>query len=66
MSTSLMKQRALLVILLATCDRALEAFQAADNATDTDFVTDLERIVLRSRDELEVLNAKIAASSASS
>jgi hypothetical protein len=58
---TLKQQRALLVILLATCDRALEAFQAADNQLDTDFMADLERIMVRSQDELVVLNKKIAA-----
>jgi hypothetical protein len=36
-------------------DKALEAFQAADNPLDTEFVTELERIIQRSRDELAVL-----------
>lgn len=49
------QQRALLAILLATCDRALEAFTAADNAVDTSFVHDLEHIIARTRQELEAL-----------
>ena len=49
------QQRALLVILLATCDRALEAFTAADNPLDESFVADLERIAARTRQEIEAL-----------
>ena len=49
------QQRALLVILLATCERALEAFNAADNPLDESFVTDLERIAARTRQEIEAL-----------
>ena len=49
------QQRALLVILLATGERALEAFTAADNALDESFVADLERIVARTRQEIEAL-----------
>ena len=60
---TLNQQRALLVILLATSERALEAFQAADNDVDAAFVGDLERIIVRSRGELDTLNEKIAASS---
>jgi hypothetical protein len=57
---SLAQQRALLVILLATSERSLEAFQAADNPIDTGFVADLERIITRSRAELVQLDKKIA------
>jgi hypothetical protein len=49
------QQRALLLILLATCERALEAFSAADNALDESFVGDLEHIVARTRQELKAL-----------
>jgi hypothetical protein len=59
--SSLAQQRALLVILLATSERALEAFQASDNPLDATFVADLERILARSRAELVELNKKIAA-----
>jgi hypothetical protein len=52
------QQRALLVILLATCDRALEAFTVADNPLDESFVTDLERIAARTRKEIEALANK--------
>jgi hypothetical protein len=42
----------MLTILLATSERALEAFQAADNPVDDEFVRDLERIIERTRGEL--------------
>ncbi len=42
----------MLRILLAAAERALEAFQAADNPVDDEFVEDLERIVDRTRAEL--------------
>jgi hypothetical protein len=47
------QQRNILLILLATGERALEAFRAADNPIDREFVVELERIVQRTRDELE-------------
>ena len=46
----------MLLILLATAERALEAFQAADNPADNDFVADLERIVIRTRAELAAMD----------
>lgn len=52
------QQRAVLTVLLATCERALEAFHVADNLTDDSFVADLERIIARSRQELEALASK--------
>ena len=47
-----------MLILIATCERALEAFQAADNQIDEEFVADLERIMIRTRSELEAFAAK--------
>ena len=38
-----------------TCERALEAFQVAENVKDKAFVEDLERIIARTRRELEAL-----------
>jgi hypothetical protein len=52
------KQRAMLAILLAASERALEAFSVADNPLDESFVTDLERIVARTRQELEAISHK--------
>jgi len=45
----------MLTILLATCGTALQAFAAADNPVDRELVADLEKIALRTRNELEVL-----------
>ena len=49
------QQRAILTILLATGQRALEAFQAADNVADESFVDALERIIARTKAELDAL-----------
>ena len=51
---------ALLRILIATGERAVAAFEAADNAVDADFVLELERIIARSRDELATLTEHYA------
>ncbi|MGZ8794283.1 MAG: hypothetical protein ACXW0F_06545 [Gaiellaceae bacterium] len=48
----------MLLILLATCERALEAFQVAENIRDETFVDDLERIIARTREELEALHER--------
>jgi hypothetical protein len=45
----------MLTILLATCETALQAFTAADNPVDAGLVADLERVVVRTRRELEGL-----------
>jgi hypothetical protein len=50
----------MLIILLAACERALEAFQAADNPVDAEFVFDLERIIARTKQELEGFASRIA------
>jgi hypothetical protein len=41
------REVALLKILIATGEKALEAFQASDNPLDTDFVADLDRVITR-------------------
>ena len=51
------KQIAVLTILLATCETTLEAFAAEDNRLDEQLVQDLERVVERTRRELEALAA---------
>jgi len=55
----LLRDRALLVLLIATSERALEAFQASNNSLDRGFVADLERIIARSHDEFGALNEKL-------
>jgi hypothetical protein len=51
------KQIAMLTILLATCETTLQTFAAADNRLDEQLVQDLERVVDRTRRELEALTA---------
>lgn len=46
---------ALLTILIACGEKAIEAFQASDNSVDADFLTELERVIARSRKELAAL-----------
>jgi hypothetical protein len=41
--------------LIATGEKAIEAFQASDNPVDVNFLADLERIIARSRQELGAL-----------
>jgi hypothetical protein len=45
----------MLTILLATCETALQAFRAADNSVDAELVADLEKMVARTRQELEAI-----------
>lgn len=61
MASDTQRHIAMLRILLATCETALDAFHAADNPVDADFVEDLERITERTRKELAAL---VSASSA--
>jgi hypothetical protein len=49
---------ALLRILIACGEKAIEAFQASDNIQDRQLLADLERVVERSRNELAVLLAE--------
>lgn len=55
------QQRAVLVILLAACERALAAFQVAENVTDDSFVDDLERVIERTRGEIAALTEEMEA-----
>jgi hypothetical protein len=55
-SESPQREAALLRILIATGEKAIEAFQASANPKDTGFLSDLERIIQRSREELAVLD----------
>jgi hypothetical protein len=58
----LVKQRSMLVILIAACTTARTAFEAADNAVDAELVADLSKMIERSESELEKLAEKIAGS----
>ena len=49
------QEMALLAILIACGEKAIEAFQASDNPVDGDFLADLGRIIERSRNELVAL-----------
>ena len=49
------QQVAILRILLATCLTTLDALNAAGNPVDEEFVADLERLIGRTRRELEAL-----------
>jgi hypothetical protein len=62
---ALTQARSLLLLLLATCQQALLALEAAANELDIDMTEDLTAMIARSERELEVLNAKISAASAS-
>jgi len=48
------KERSMLKILLATCETTRDALTAADNAVDQALLTDLERMIERTRAELGV------------
>jgi hypothetical protein len=49
------QEMALLTILIACGEKAIEAFQASDNPVDADFLAELERVMKRSRTELLAL-----------
>ena len=49
------QEMALLAILIACGEKAIEAFQASDNPVDGDFLVDLVRVIDRSRNELVAL-----------
>jgi hypothetical protein len=55
----LVRQRSMLVILIAACTTARTAFEAADNVVDADLRADLNRMIERSEGELEKLSAAI-------
>jgi hypothetical protein len=60
--SQLVKQRSMLVILIAACTTARTAFEAADNAVDAQLLRDLSTMIERSETELEKLSGKIEAS----
>lgn len=55
------QELALLRILIACGERAIEAFQASDNVKDAELLADLERVIERSRKEHDGLVARQAA-----
>lgn len=54
------KHLAMLRILYGACVAALDAFRAADNPIDEQLVIDLEKMVERTKDEIERLAAHLA------
>jgi hypothetical protein len=50
--TDIVQQRSMLVILLAACTAAQTAFEAADNAIDTELRDDLDKMIARTEAEL--------------
>ena len=59
--TELVKQRSMLVILIAACSTAKTAFEAADNPVDAQLCADLGTMIQRSERELEKLSQRIQA-----
>jgi hypothetical protein len=49
------QQIAMLMILQATCETTLQAFDAAGNPLDKDFALGLARIIARTQQEIDVL-----------
>ena len=57
------QETAMLTILIAAGEKAIEAFHASANPVDADFLIDLERVVERSRKELMALTQNSSTSS---
>jgi hypothetical protein len=57
--TELVKQRSVLVILIAACTSAETTFEAADNVVDADLRADLTKMIERSEAELKKLSQRI-------
>lgn len=55
----LVQQRSMLLILIAACNTARTAFEAADNAVDAELLADLTRMIERSEGELERLSRRL-------
>ena len=55
----LVKQRSMLVILIAACSTAKTAFEAANNLVDVDLLADLSKMIERSEAELGKLTGEI-------
>jgi hypothetical protein len=60
------QQLSMLRILYGTCAAALDAFRAADNAVDAQLVADLEKMVERTRLEIESMAERLAGTGAGS
>jgi hypothetical protein len=60
--TELVKQRSMLIILIAACRSAKTAFEAADNAIDAQLSADLSKMIERSEAELAKLSQQLEAS----
>ena len=58
--TELVRQRSMLVILIAACASARTAFEEADSVVDGQLREDLSRMIDRSQAELEKLNLAIS------
>ena len=49
------RKRSLLLILIASGEKLLQEYETEGNPADSDFVTDLERILHRARNEVAAL-----------
>jgi hypothetical protein len=58
---TLTKARSMLVILLATCEQTLLVLDAVANILDTAMTEDLRAMIVRTKDELAVIDEKLAA-----
>ena len=56
---ALTKARSMLILLLATCQQTLLAFEAAANVLDMKLAADLKTMIARTEDELGVVADKI-------
>jgi uncharacterized coiled-coil protein SlyX len=54
------REIALLRILIASGEKAIETLRLSANHFDQDFLADLERTIARSRDELTALTERVA------
>ena len=52
-------KRAMLRILLDTCETTMQAFEAADNSMDEDLAAALERMIERTKHELATVTGQI-------
>jgi hypothetical protein len=59
----LIRQRSMLVILVAACKTALTAFEAGDKTLDAELRADISKLIERSESELAKLSQRIDESS---